>query len=278
MLVCLGDVAYFCMYNHCRMNLFSSLLFSSLLFVAFSCDSVDAILPDETNNSNLIATELAEALQVDPVFQSFVNQLGALPPLDIHQSAIDQFIDDEDADVLLRAIAKKSNVEFEVLQQVVQAEKDLQEHLQAAYTKQLQVVGNNSEAFELFVEQAPSPWSYQTKSDVCGGGLDFDCPQSADCYYGNNLDTYMSDCDRHATSVFYSLLIGGAAIGAGIGATAGTTSAPGPGTVLGGVVGGIFGTLAGVTSGAFAGLSIYNQCRMELSDLCAVCLARCPIR
>jgi hypothetical protein len=38
--------------------------------------------------------------------------------------------------------------------------------------------------------------TFDGKNTVCGPGYTFKCPGTRECYYGNNLGTYLDTCER----------------------------------------------------------------------------------
>jgi len=111
-------------------------------------------------------------------------------------------------------------------------------------------------------------------NNVCGPDLDLACEGSRDCYYGNNLDTYLDGCKDRANTAGWRVFQGSVATGVAVGAGAGAFAA-GVGAAPGSIFGGVVGFAAGVVGGFITSGVLGQKCRYSLHTLCRGCKARC---
>ena len=111
------------------------------------------------------------------------------------------------------------------------------------------------------------------KGAACGLEYNLDCPGTKDCYYGNNLDTYLDTCEQGAFKSAWMAVKAGTLVGVISGAAGGAVFfgvGAAPGAIAGGLTGFVVGSLVGV------GIlwKADSQCQNRLSELCATCQTR----
>jgi hypothetical protein len=143
--------------------------------------------------------------------------------------------------------------------------------LKEVYADQILLKRYKSAFKEMAPRKAPT---FDEKNTVCGPGYTLKCPGTRECYYGNNLGTYLDTCERKNINLTWLLLkadtLGGATAGVAGGAFFFRVGA-GPGAVAGGLL----GFLVGGAASTYVLLASDSRCRNTLADLCATCRARC---
>lgn len=177
-------------------------------------------------------------------------------------------------------LAKRSNLSISELDLIKAELQHLSNTLNKEYGEAIKHFYRNPELKELYhatlFKHGTTSLGNEKSSTPCGIGYDLSCEGTSDCYYGNNLDTYLDTCEDRAIDVAWIILEGGVitgtVVGGGVGSVVGGVGA-GPGAVVGGLLG-LFGGLVAAHVSFEADL---RKCRMTLAELCAGCLARCDI-
>lgn len=109
---------------------------------------------------------------------------------------------------------------------------------------------------------------------ACGSEYDLSCPGTRECYYGNNLETYLSTCKQTAMHNAWLSIKAGTLTGVIAGAAGGLFFF-GAGAVPGAVAGGVAGFVAGGLVAIHILTLADTECQNSLAELCATCQARC---
>ncbi len=183
-------------------------------------------------------------------------------------------------DQLIDYMVKYSDLTKVQLTGFLTTTKDIEQRLLSRFGNPLQEVYADEVLLERYISTFKDLMSKQVLTvgekmyTACGTDYSLACPGTRECYYANDLDSYLKDCEQiaydNAWIFFQAASITSTAAGAAIG-----TLAAGVGAGPGAVAGALGGAAAGAIGAIITVSNAVPRCRLELADYCALCRARC---